>query len=75
MASTLNALNEVETTISYDAVMIIAISLIKQAEVYNEAGMTKEYTLECLNDIRSALVELEWNTHAVDEFIQNQEAR
>lgn len=70
MASTLNTLNEVETTISYDAVMVIALALIKQAEAYSEAGMTKEYTLECLGQIRSALIELEWNTHAVDGFIQ-----
>lgn len=75
MASTLNALNEVETTISYEAVMVIALALINQAEVYSKAGMTKDYALDRLNEIRSALVELEWNTHAVDEFIQTQKAR
>lgn len=69
MASTLDIKGEVQTTVSYETVMTAALALNKQAEHYAEAGMTKDYTLECLNEIAKALIELEWNTKTVQRLI------
>lgn len=69
MAITLPVENEVETTVSYTTVMTAALALIQQADRYVADFMSKEFTLECLNDVRSALIELEWNTKSVDALI------
>lgn len=69
MSTTMNVQGEVQTTVSYETVMVAALALINQAERYAKAGMTKEYTLESLNDIARALIELEWNTKEVRRLI------
>lgn len=69
MAITLPSENEVETTVSYKTVMTAALALIQQADRYVAECMTKEFTVDCLSDIRSALIELEWNTNSVDALI------
>ena len=69
MSSTLDIQGEVQTTVSYETVMVASLALINQAKHYAKVGMTKEYTLECLDNIARALIELEWNTKAIQELI------